>query len=850
MAKSFQAIPGTLASSVQDSDDDYDDEEDVYLLHNLAEKGQIDRLRALLPLPFECSNPPLRQSVLSSETSLLEKDDMGFLPLHIAVLHQQTACALHLLRYSSALTSAMLRLKGGDFGTPLLHLILRVGAINASCSKELIHELLTERTQDSGVFHDDMRALMLEKVAAKDEEGNTVFHLCARYDLVACMDELALFYRKQCAVVNGASLEREKKKRPLTLEKLLEKGNKIGFRPLHEAMKYQAAAAVKKLIHEYNVDVNSVTTLRQTPAHIAALVGFADGIDLLHASSRHVRADLTRQDMQGFTAAQVANHCGFIALEKRLVAAEAVKSIPKEPCEMDQIYLNNQTRLYFHPEVYRHLPMAYHYRGGPDPPPENPERIDTLVDPVFGVLRSREFQRPNVKWHDKIERADLADILRVHEFHYVDRLRRTCAGLAASIGGKKPVEFKNVGLRSIQRLDPLKSMSCSSLEDSEECCATHSLDSDTALSVGSYEAATRAAGAVCQAVDDVVAGKCRNAFCIVRPPGHHAGPVGKVVCKNDREGSLGFCLFNNVAVGAAFARAHYKHEGIHKVAIVDFDVHHGNGTEEIVRQLVPSMKEIDYETPYGTGKQVVHQYKPWRNDNDAENVFFSSVHGYGQKDQDDMVHQETPSWFYPGSGESRVKEFPVIWNEGLGLDCQGSSVSRLKWRSAFRDRILPKLCEFHPDLIFLSAGFDAHKKELVNWGYLALLEQDYEWLVDHIKRVANTCCHGRLISVLEGGYNFHGRMISPFARSVAAHTRALINPARKLWDKDEIAKEAAHEQALLAHYQEPTATNVTILQTKRSTLNTAEMTRKRPRKEVDYVLLAKELAEQRQESLD
>lgn len=215
-----------------------------------------------------------------------------------------------------------------------------------------------------------------------------------------------------------------------------------------------------------------------------------------------------------------------------------------------------------------------------------------------------------MKWDHEIERADIADILRVHEFHYVNRLRQKCAPLAASVVGKTPVVSKNDGTGHHQFPGQPKRAPNDGGDDVEECHATFSLDLDTALSVRSYDAAARAAGAVCKAVDEVVAGKCRNAFCIVRPPGHHAGPVGKVVCENDPEGSLGFCLFNNVAVGAAYARAHLKHRGVNKVAILDFDVHHGNGTEEIVRQLVPSTKEIAFETPYGTGSRLSTSTNP------------------------------------------------------------------------------------------------------------------------------------------------------------------------------------------------------------------------------------------------
>lgn len=124
-------------------------------------------------------------------------------------------------------------------------------------------------------------------------------------------------------------------------------------------------------------------------------------------------------------------------------------------------------------------------------------------------------------------------------------------------------------------------------------------------------------------------------------------------------------------------------------------------------------------------------------------------------------------------------------------------MSRLQWRSALRDRILPALVEFNPDLILLSAGFDAHKKENVNWGYIALLEQDYEWLVHKLKRVAATCCHGRLVSVLEGGYNFHGRMVSPFARSVAAHCRALVLPSREPWLATDMDRERQQDETVL-----------------------------------------------------
>ena len=123
---------------------------------------------------------------------------------------------------------------------------------------------------------------------------------------------------------------------------------------------------------------------------------------------------------------------------------------------------------------------------------------------------------------------------------------------------------------------------CSSIPDHPSAVAH--LDADTTMSRWSFEAALRAAGSVCEAVDKVVSGDFRNAFCAVRPPGHHAGPRGIVRCANDPDGgSHGFCFLNNVAIGAAYARSMYRNEGIRKIAIVDFDVHHGNGTESFFK---------------------------------------------------------------------------------------------------------------------------------------------------------------------------------------------------------------------------------------------------------------------------
>ncbi len=229
------------------------------------------------------------------------------------------------------------------------------------------------------------------------------------------------------------------------------------------------------------------------------------------------------------------------------------------------------------------------------------------------------------------------------------------------------------------------------------------LDPDTVLSAGSWEAAMRAVGAGLDAIDEVMAGRASNAFCQVRPPGHHA----------EAARAMGFCFFNSIAVAAHYARA--KH-GAERVAVVDFDVHHGNGTQDIF----------------------------WSD----KTLFFGSTH-------------QMP--LYPGTG--RVNETGVgnICNAQLRPGDGGEP-----FRDAFESRILPALRNFSPDLILVSAGFDAHRDDpLAN---LELLEADFAWVTSAIADVAARQAGGRLVSMLEGGYD-----LAALARSVAVHVKGLMD---------------------------------------------------------------------------
>lgn len=230
-----------------------------------------------------------------------------------------------------------------------------------------------------------------------------------------------------------------------------------------------------------------------------------------------------------------------------------------------------------------------------------------------------------------------------------------------------------------------------------------SLDPDTMISPASGEAALRAAGAVRQAVDAVMSGEATRIFCAVRPPGHHAEPAR----------AMGFCLFNNVAVGAMHARYRYA---VRNIAVVDFDVHHGNGTQAML-----------------AGR---------------EGFFYASTH-------------QQP--LFPNTGRREENRSGALYNIPLPPGA-GSEA----FRKHFRDEIITALADFQPDLILISAGFDAHESDPL--AELKLTDDDYQWVTAELVALADACCDGRIISTLEGGYN-----LQALARSAARHVTALMN---------------------------------------------------------------------------
>jgi len=308
------------------------------------------------------------------------------------------------------------------------------------------------------------------------------------------------------------------------------------------------------------------------------------------------------------------------------------------------------------------------------------------------------------------------------------------------------------------------------------------LDLDTVITGSSWDAALCAARAVVDGVDAVLEGGADAAFCVVRPAGHHAGPRGASACfmeKESQSASHGFCLLSNAAIGAAHAMAARGRDmGVKRVAIVDFDVHHGNGTEECVRNLQPARLTHKVNTPVGELAVKSWDYKPWVTDKDSDNVLFASTHSFGEvTDSMGAAYASGNVYtgqFYPGTGPLAVEGTDPHKNI-LNLPL-GPKFGTVEFRECVEGTLLPRLHAFKPDLIIVSAGFDAHAQDKMNYGLVALTEDDYAWVTERLRAVAESCCQGRIVSLLEGGYNVTGGHCSALARSCAAHLRSMAAP--------------------------------------------------------------------------
>jgi acetoin utilization deacetylase AcuC-like enzyme len=314
-----------------------------------------------------------------------------------------------------------------------------------------------------------------------------------------------------------------------------------------------------------------------------------------------------------------------------------------------------KTGYFSHPDCRKHEMGEGH--------PECPERLDAIEDRLLitGVADALDRR--------EAPQAPLADLELAHGRMHIAAIRGLTDGLRDEVTAGGP--------RHAQ------------------------IDPDTSINVYSWNAALHAAGAALAATDAVMAGELQNAFCAIRPPGHHA-------C---RDRAMGFCIFNNVAVAARYA---LERHGLKRVAIVDFDVHHGNGTENIV-----------------AGDQRILMVS-----------FFQHP-------------------FYPDGG-SRSHASNLL-NVPVPAYTKGPQV-----RELVTTQWLPRLEAYRPEMIFISAGFDAHREDEL--GQMGLVEQDFAWITAQIKAIADRYAQGRIVSCLEGGYN-----LDALARSVEAHVRVLAD---------------------------------------------------------------------------
>ncbi|WP_377703761.1 histone deacetylase family protein [Pseudoduganella sp. UC29_71] len=303
------------------------------------------------------------------------------------------------------------------------------------------------------------------------------------------------------------------------------------------------------------------------------------------------------------------------------------------------------TAIYSHPDCQRHEMGEWH--------PESPARLQAIADQLINS------HIDDLLEHREAPLADLSDIERNHSRNAIGIVRDN----VPDAGDYYPI------------------------------------DGDTSLNAHSWKAALRAAGAAVAATDAVIAGEIANAFCAVRPPGHHARPSEP----------MGFCLFNNVAIAAKHA---LDVHGLQRVAIVDFDVHHGNGTEEALQDEPRALMVSFFQHP-----------------------------------------------FYPYS--EVAPETPNRVNVPVPAHSKGDVVRQL-----VADKWLPALHAFKPEMIFISAGFDAHREDDI--GGMGLVEADYAWMTQQVMAVANQYAKGRIVSCLEGGYN-----LSALGRSVVAHVKVL-----------------------------------------------------------------------------
>jgi acetoin utilization deacetylase AcuC-like enzyme len=423
---------------------------------------------------------------------------------------------------------------------------------------------------------------------------------------------------------------------------------------------------------------------------------------------------------------------------------------------------------------------------------ENSDRLACLIDAKEGIILNDQIfhfgketkyeysGNTNIIFHETGRRACLNDILKCHDIKYIKNLKNLCEKINQNKTKINNTENNNnnlnnlnnecdedinVNLNCLNSNPIIKNEIQNNHKNQNSLFNYQKIDCDTYINEYSYENIYNTTGCVFEAIDLVMNNEIKNAFVLIRPPGHHAGFYGPV--ENPVVTSSGFCIVNNVAIGAAYLKNTYRNQ-IKKIAIVDFDVHHGNGTEEIIQMLnyKKFSKSFSFEK---NGFFTVEDIKQinWLDFDDAKNILFISTHIY------DKANEKK---FYPYSGGTETntnKNSPLYPGGILNIPFGFKNNLPYEYRNVFRSKVIPRLCKFKPDFIFISAGFDGHENELINQHHMSLNEFDFGFITQQIQFVANKYSNGRVVSVLEGGYNVSKGLISSFAQSALTHARFL-----------------------------------------------------------------------------
>lgn len=657
------------------------------------------------------------------------KDREGLRPVHVALLYGALDC-LKALIDAGAMTYVTLE------GSPLLQIACTMSGFER-------HEAFAVEA---------VKALLpsVENHCVQDDYGRTALSIAAQHGVLAIVKTL----------VEGFVAPNEED----DVQVYINLRDKSRNRPLHWAASYGHADVVAYLL-DNGADTDVKNENKDNALHCAVKGGNVECVErLLKAKSALAK----ERNAQSQTPADVASARGLVDIAKVLKVS------------VSDAADDNLKRVIIAPDTcFWHHSCPPITRGGEDPPPENVNRLNVLLNGTNGTLRGKDFK--SVEYVNEVQPAAWVDVLRCHDYAYLKKVQIACAQLP-------PIAVNPRAIGTI--------------------------DGDTAVCSQSFDAALAAAGATIEAVERIVSGDTKKVFCAVRPPGHHSGPLGPVGTPKEPlgTGSHGFCLINNVAVAAAYARCVHRKK-IRRVALVDFDVHHGNGTEACVQNTAPSAPQFRFSLPVGAGSLTMDSYRPWLDETDQEEIMFASVHGYGRRDRPfnfypgtgptkstkgeaDLETEEAAQWYEDGviTDAAHVAEERQYssaqgeqpWVVDVGMEGTGKKSERgAAWRRVWRGKILPALDAFKPDLIIISAGFDAHAKDDIQGPVnLGVKELDYEWLTTELVKIANAHAHGRVISVLEGGYRIQGGPVSAFGRSVAAHVRALFQPNAEKYDAE------------------------------------------------------------------